>query len=63
MNFPNTTFGEGLLAEINRAHPGSNITNMTYQEIVTQYHDFYVSFLSWYNTFFGPSGILSFETS
>jgi hypothetical protein len=39
--------------------PGVNFTGVTYGELVTDYNTVYSQFVTWYNLFFGPNGLVT----
>jgi hypothetical protein len=63
IQFPDTQLAHDLESQIEQLVPGTNFTGMSYQRIVTEFKDVYVSFIDWYHDFFGAKGLLSFSTS
>jgi len=63
IEFPESQVAADLLAKIEELAPGTDFSGMSYQRIVTEFKTVYVSFIDWYQDFFGPEGLLNVRTT
>jgi hypothetical protein len=66
-SFQSSLPGGSLLSaveqELASVDPRLNFTGITYGELVTDYNQIYSAFVSWYNAFFGPNGLVTLHTN
>jgi hypothetical protein len=57
-NFPASEVLQTVEQGLASIDPNLNLTNVTYGELVTDYHNLYGQFVQWYGSFFGANGVI-----
>jgi hypothetical protein len=56
--FPGGTIITAIEQDLANVDPRLNFTGITLAELATDYNTLFTQFLSWYNTYFGPNGLI-----
>jgi hypothetical protein len=57
--FPNTPLHQDIWNVINQTDSRLIATNITYPELLNDFGGLWNNFITWYNDFFGPTGVLN----
>jgi hypothetical protein len=56
--FPGGSLLTAIEQDLVNVDPALNFTGVTYAELVTDFSALYSNFITWYNTYFGPNGLI-----
>lgn len=59
IDFPETPLAKDLIAKVEAIAPGVDLSTIPFDQLVTEFKDYYKQFLNWYHDYFGPNGLIT----